>query len=55
MESNILVIYTGGTIGMIQDPATEALTPFNFDALYKHIPIFRISTAGLTPTVLIRL
>ena len=41
MESNILVIYTGGTIGMIQDPATGALTPFNFDALYKHIPILQ--------------
>ncbi len=39
MEKNILVIYTGGTIGMIQNPATGALTPFNFDALYKHIPI----------------
>ena len=24
---------------MIQNPATGALTPFNFDALYKHIPI----------------
>lgn len=24
---------------MIQDPKTGALTPFNFDALYKHIPI----------------
>lgn len=35
----ILVIYTGGTIGMIQDPVTGALTPFNFNALYKHIPI----------------
>ncbi|MGE5382467.1 MAG: asparaginase [Omnitrophica WOR_2 bacterium] len=35
----ILVIYTGGTIGMIKDPQTGALMPFNFDALYKHIPI----------------
>jgi L-asparaginase len=39
METNILVIYTGGTIGMIQDPKTGALAPFNFDALYNHIPI----------------
>ncbi len=39
MDTNILVIYTGGTIGMIQDPKTGALAPFNFDALYKHIPI----------------
>lgn len=35
----ILVIYTGGTIGMIMNPETGALSPFNFDALYKHIPI----------------
>ncbi|MBW6491289.1 MAG: type I asparaginase [Lentimicrobium sp.] len=41
MESNILVIYTGGTIGMIQDPLTGALAPFNFDALYKHIPVLQ--------------
>lgn len=38
MESNILIIYTGGTIGMIQDPNTGALTPFNIEALYQHIP-----------------
>jgi L-asparaginase len=36
---NILVIYTGGTIGMIKNAETGALTPFNFDTLYKHIPI----------------
>lgn len=35
----ILVIYTGGTIGMLKDPDTGALKPFNFDTLYKHIPI----------------
>lgn len=36
---DILVIYTGGTIGMIKDPITGSLTPFNFDALYNHIPV----------------
>lgn len=41
MEPNILVIYTGGTIGMIQDPETGALAPFNFDALYNHIPVLQ--------------
>ena len=41
MQPNILVIYTGGTIGMIQDPETGALTPFNFDALYNHIPVLQ--------------
>lgn len=35
---NILVIYTGGTIGMIQDPTTGSLIPFNFDGIYDQIP-----------------
>ncbi|MDC8005924.1 asparaginase [Aureisphaera galaxeae] len=34
----ILLIYTGGTIGMIKDFETGALTNFNFDDLLKHIP-----------------
>jgi len=34
----ILIIYTGGTIGMIQDPITERLLPFNFDRLLDEIP-----------------
>ena len=36
---NIFIIYTGGTIGMIKDPVTGALTPFDFDTLYKQIPV----------------
>jgi len=35
---NILLIYTGGTIGMIKDPKTGALRAFNFDKLLKNIP-----------------
>lgn len=35
---SILVVYTGGTIGMIQDTETGALKPFNFDNVYEHIP-----------------
>ena len=40
MESkiSILVIYTGGTIGMIKDPETGMLLPYNFELLSKHIP-----------------
>lgn len=38
-RSSILIIYTGGTIGMIKDPKTGALSPFNFDHLLKHIPV----------------
>jgi len=36
---NILVIYTGGTIGMVQDPKTLSLRPLTFDILYKYLPV----------------
>ena len=32
-KTSILVIYTGGTIGMIKDPETGALHPINMDLL----------------------
>jgi L-asparaginase len=35
---HILLIYTGGTIGMTKDYETGALKAFNFDKLLKHIP-----------------
>ncbi|MBI9035696.1 MAG: type I asparaginase [Bacteroidales bacterium] len=38
-DTAILIIYTGGTIGMVQDPITGALQPFNIDNLYEHIPV----------------
>lgn len=37
-NSNVLIIYTGGTIGMINNPKTGALTAFKFDDLYQVIP-----------------
>ena len=37
-ETSILIIYTGGTIGMIADDETGALIPFDFDNIYKQIP-----------------
>lgn len=37
-KANILLIYTGGTIGMKQDPETLALTPFNFDQILAEVP-----------------
>lgn len=37
-ETSILLIYTGGTIGMIADAKTGALVPFNFDNINKQIP-----------------
>ena len=37
-QATILIIYTGGTIGMIQNAETGALESFNFDHLLKHAP-----------------
>ncbi|MBD5232893.1 MAG: type I asparaginase [Bacteroidales bacterium] len=34
----ILIVYTGGTIGMIEDPATKALKPFDFSHLMDNVP-----------------
>lgn len=34
----ILIIYTGGTIGMIENPDTHALEPFDFDHLIDNVP-----------------
>ncbi len=39
---NILLIYTGGTIGMIKDFETGALRNFNFDDLLRHIPELKL-------------
>ena len=38
----ILIIYTGGTIGMIEDPETGTLSPFDFDHLIDNVPKIRM-------------
>lgn len=35
---HILIIYTGGTIGMIENAESGALEPFNFDHLIDNVP-----------------
>lgn len=37
-HSRVLIIYTGGTIGMIVNPVTKAHEPFNFEHLASHVP-----------------
>ena len=37
-KPEILLIYTGGTIGMIKDYESKALKAFNFNHLYENIP-----------------
>ncbi len=41
IQASVLLIYTGGTIGMIQNPDTGALESFNFDHLLRHVPEIR--------------
>jgi L-asparaginase len=36
--TKILIIYTGGTIGMVNDIDTGALVPFNFNQIQQNVP-----------------
>ncbi|MDR1199167.1 MAG: type I asparaginase [Prevotellaceae bacterium] len=38
MDTSVLVIYTGGTIGMKQNSKTGALVPFDFSEIEKEVP-----------------
>lgn len=40
--TRILIIYTGGTIGMIENVETRALEPFNFDHLIENVPKIKL-------------
>lgn len=53
---SVLLIYTGGTIGMIENPITGALEAFNFDQLMENVPelkrfSYRISSYQFTPPI----
>lgn len=53
---SVLLIYTGGTIGMIENPETGALENFNFDQLLQHVPElkrfnYHISSYQFTPPI----
>lgn len=37
-QSKVLIVYTGGTIGMVEDPQSGHLSPFDFDHLEENIP-----------------
>jgi len=38
-ETSILIIYTGGTIGMVHDPKTGSLVPIDFKHITDHVPV----------------
>lgn len=53
---SVLLIYTGGTIGMRQNPETGALEAFDFDQLQEHVPElkrfnYRISSYQFNPPI----
>lgn len=68
-ESSILLIYTGGTIGMRTDAVTGALKPFDFGEVYNEFPSLRrlnvklsfydgltpIDSSNVTPELWVRL
>ena len=37
-KPRILIVYTGGTIGMIEDPKAKTLKPFDFSHLMENVP-----------------
>ena len=41
-KPRILIIYTGGTIGMIENPVTRSLQPFDFSHLIENVPKIRM-------------
>lgn len=54
--SKVLLIYTGGTIGMNRNPRTGALEPFNFEHLLSNVPELEqlpieIATQQFTPPI----
>jgi L-asparaginase len=55
-RSKVLLIYTGGTIGMVQDVTTGSLVPFNFEHLLQQIPELNkfnieIEVCSFTPVI----
>ena len=55
-RASLLLIYTGGTIGMKVDPALQALTPFDFSQILEEVPelgkfAHRIDSYTFTPLI----
>ena len=55
-KASILLIYTGGTIGMKEDPILQALTPFDFSQILDEVPelgkfAYRIDSHTFNPII----
>lgn len=48
MKKKILLLYTGGTIGMMQDVVSNTLQPFPFQDIYLHLPMLNLLDAEIT-------
>lgn len=48
MNTSLLIIYTGGTIGMVQDQETGSLKPFRFENILEEIPELKKFGYGLS-------
>jgi L-asparaginase len=56
MTPTLLIIYTGGTIGMVKDPTTSTLQPYPFEDIYKLIPVlnnfeYRLQSISFDPLI----
>ena len=40
-KASILLIYTGGTIGMMKDPVDGTLKPYDFSVFMEEVPELR--------------
>ena len=49
-KPKLMIIYTGGTIGMIEDPGTKTLRPFDFNHLIDNVP--KIKMLGISSSIL---
>lgn len=55
-ERQVLIIYTGGTIGMVIDQETNSLVPFDFENISKQVPElkkfdFKVKSISFKPLV----
>jgi L-asparaginase len=47
-KPEILIIYTGGTIGMVKDHKSGALKPFDFDTILERIPELQLLDCNIS-------
>lgn len=56
MKRKVLIVYTGGTIGMVNDPETNSLVPFDFSMIEEKVVElkrfdFKVDSTSFSPIV----